>query len=200
MRMTSGPVVLPAQGDANGPADAQSTPAGRARPRILIVDDSPSIHEDFRKILVPDGAREGKGLRALEDEIFGAGDVGRPEGPVFEVDSASQGKEGVELVARGLGDGRPYALAFVDLRMPPGYTGVETISRMWELDPRLQIVMCTAYADQSWQQVVSTMGGMDRLVLLEKPFASLKIRNLVRELTTKWAQGIDPSGSGPAGQ
>src|SRR5882724_1707610 len=92
--------------------------------RILVIDDNRSIHDDFRKIL---GSRPG-GNFALDDveaELFGES---KPEGSslYFEVDSAYQGQEGLTLVQRALEQGRPYAMAFVDVRMPPGIDGIET--------------------------------------------------------------------------
>jgi len=68
----------------------------------------------------------------------------------FEIDSAFQGQEGLAKVQHALNEGRPYAMAFVDVRMPPGWDGIETISRIWKMYPELQVVICTAYSDYSW--------------------------------------------------
>jgi CheY-like chemotaxis protein len=99
--------------------------------RILIIDDNTSIHADFRNILCPDNSDDAA-ANALEAVLF---DDDKPAEMSFELDSAHQGQEGLELVNRALAENRPYALAFVDVRMPPGWDGIETIARIWQVDP-----------------------------------------------------------------
>jgi CheY-like chemotaxis protein len=116
--------------------------------RILIIDDNTAIHEDVRKILGAP-AREDADLDNEAAELFGL----EPDATTtaeFEIDSAFQGQEGLAKVQHALDEGRPYAMAFVDVRMPPGWDGIETISRIWEVYPELQVVICTAYSDYSW--------------------------------------------------
>ena len=110
---------------------AERTTSGR----ILIIDDNASIHQDFRKVLNA-GAEQSEraALEILEANLFGAAPPVSPR-PTFEIDSAYQGQEGVALAARALADGRPYSMAFVDMRMPPGWDGVQTIERLWALRP-----------------------------------------------------------------
>ena len=151
--------------------------------RILLIDDMPSIHEDFRKILVnTPAARE---LDEFEAAMFGQ-TAPRPCNG-FELDSAYQGLEGVAKVEASVRAGRPYAMAFVDMRMPPGLDGVETIERLWRIDPQVQIVICTAYSDHSWEEVLARLDVQDRLLVLKKPFDIIEISQLARTLTVKWA-------------
>src|SRR5258705_6555896 len=111
----------------------------------------------------------------------------QPEQPKgFELDSAFQGKEGLEMVKKALEEGRPYAVAFVDVRMPPGWDGIETITRIWEVDPNLQIVVCTAYADYSWEEIRAKVGQPDSLLVLKKPFDNIEVQQLAHALTKKW--------------
>jgi CheY-like chemotaxis protein len=117
-------------------------------PRILDIDDTRAIHDGFRRILCSAPVQSGA-LEEDETVLFGA-PVGRSQRLPFELDSAYQGQEGFGLVQAALGRGRPYALVFVDARMPPGWDGIETAARIWQVDPDLQIVICTAYADYSW--------------------------------------------------
>jgi two-component system, NtrC family, sensor kinase len=149
--------------------------------RVLVIDDAPSIHQDFRKILEsPPG---GADLDETESELFGL--AARPHG--FEVDSAYQGREGLRMVEAALGQGRPYAMAFVDMRMPPGWDGVETVERIWQADPHLQIVICTAYSDHPWDEVLARLDVQDRLLIVKKPFDMIEVSQLARTLTAKWS-------------
>ena len=104
----------------------------------------------------------------------------------FELDSAYQGQEGLEMVKKALAENRPYAMAFVDVRMPPGWDGVETIARIWEVDPELQIVVCTAYSDYSWEEMRAKVGQPDSLLVLKKPFDNIEVQQLAHALTKKW--------------
>ncbi|MCU1749571.1 putative bifunctional diguanylate cyclase/phosphodiesterase [Pseudomonas sp. 6D_7.1_Bac1] len=158
--------------------------------RILIIDDMPSIHRDFRKILSPD-AQDDQTLASAEQALFGSErTVVRP---TFEVDSAYQGEEALELVKRAQSEGRPYALAFTDMRMPPGWDGLETIERLWEADPHLQIALCTAFSDYSWEAMAERLEFGDQLLVLKKPFDSLEIRQMASALTWKWQMAQDAS-------
>ena len=95
--------------------------------------------------------------QAEEAAVFGPSAKAVPRAQ-FEVDSAYQGQEGVLLVKKALEAGRPYAMAFVDVRMPPGWDGVETTRKLWEIDPCLQVVLCTAYSDYSWDKMFEKFG------------------------------------------
>jgi PAS domain S-box-containing protein len=151
--------------------------------RILIIDDTPAIHDDFRKIL----ARTQKsGLEKAGAELFGCEACLRDDPAGFELDSAYQGSEGLAVLQRAVQAGRGYALAFVDVRMPPGWDGIETASHLWAEDPDLQIVICTAYSDQSWHAIVKRLGNRDSLVILKKPFDPIEILQLAHALTKKW--------------
>jgi PAS domain S-box-containing protein len=150
--------------------------------RILIIDDNRAIHDDFRKILA--GENEA-GLDLQDDEalLFGAEPAPFTR---FEIDSAYQGEQGLEKVRRAAEEGRPYAVAFVDVRMPPGWDGVETIFRLRTADPNLQTVICTAYTDYSWSDIHGRLGHSDSLLILKKPFDNMEVVQLVHALGRKW--------------
>jgi diguanylate cyclase (GGDEF)-like protein/PAS domain S-box-containing protein len=150
--------------------------------RVLFVDDMPSIHEDFRKILCP--AADVTDLDADEALLFGAQTAAASLR--FEMDSAYQGAEALDKVEASLGSGVPYAMAFIDMRMPPGWDGVETVERLWQADPRLQIVFCTAYSDYSWKEILQRLDVRDRLLILKKPFDPIEVYQFANALTTKW--------------
>jgi two-component system, NtrC family, sensor kinase len=152
--------------------------------RVLVVDDNAAIHADFKKILCPVTGDQAS-LDAAEASIFGeASTQAGPEG--FEVDSAFQGQEGFALVQKSLAQGQPYAMVFMDVRMPPGWDGIETTARIWEIDPHIQIIICTAYSDYSWDEMIKRLGISDRLVILKKPFDNVEVIQLAHALSEKW--------------
>jgi two-component system, NtrC family, sensor kinase len=159
-------------------------PTATPRRRILIIDDNPSIHQDFKKILTV--GESAVSLDALEAAIFGDAQPRGKGAYSFEVDSASQGEEGVQRVREAAQEGHPYSLAFVDIRMPPGIDGVETTARLWQADEDLQVVLCSAYADYSWEEVAQRLGVNQRLLILRKPFDNIEVRQMAHALAQKW--------------
>jgi CheY-like chemotaxis protein len=105
------------------------------------------------------------------------------------VDSAFQGQEALEMVKRSLEAGRPYAMAFMDIRMPPGWDGVQTTMRIWEIHPDLQTVICIAYSDYSWDEITKHLGASENLLILRKPFDNIEALQLACALTRKWSLG-----------
>lgn len=156
--------------------------------RIIVIDDNRALHTDFLKIL---NHQTGDGhMNQIETLIF---EESSPVhvGPTFEVDCADQGKTGCEMVQRAVEEGRPYAMAFVDMRMPPGWDGVETIEQIWKVDSDIQIVICTAYSDHDWDQVVQRLGQSDQLLILRKPFDNIEVLQIASALTHKWTLTIN---------
>ncbi len=154
--------------------------------RILIVDDTPAIHADVRKILCPEVTKEAATLASLENELFGEPSDPAPVAPSFSVDSAFQGQEALKLVEKAVAEKAPYAMSIVDMRMPPGWDGAETALALWSVDPDLQIVICTAHSDYSWTDLLKKLGATDRLVILKKPFDTIEVLQLANALTEKW--------------
>ncbi|AZF09326.1 Sensory box/GGDEF family protein [Pseudomonas sp. R2-37-08W] len=161
--------------------------SGRANRRILIVDDTASIHQDFRKILCADEHGE-PSLDTLESALFG---TAAPVRQAFELDSAYQGQEALALVNKALQDQAPYALVFIDMRMPPGWDGLQTIEQLWDVDPNLQIALCTAYSDYSFEAIEARLKYNYQLLILKKPFDHLEIRQMASALTWKWQLAQD---------
>src|SRR5450631_833707 len=154
--------------------------------RILIIDDNAAIHHDFRKVLSADAELTAKhALDSLEADIFGepATAAARPN---FEIDSAHQGQEGVAMAHQAIVEGRPYAMAFVDMRMPPGWDGLKTIERLWVTDPDVQVVVCSAHTDDGWTEVVERLGHSDKLLVLRKPAEPIEVLQCATALSRKW--------------
>ena len=153
--------------------------------RILVVDDNHAIHDDFNKIFAPPDATAGT-LDDLEAALLDLPAPAAPQPASFELVSAFQGREALDHVVAATRDGRPFALAFVDMRMPPGWDGLETIERIWQVDPELQIVICSAYSDHSWSDLRARLGPRESLLILKKPFDTLEVVQCAHALTTKW--------------
>ena len=152
--------------------------------RILIIDDNASIHEDFRRILGREQDRN-VGLDLIKAQVLGEASAASPHSG-FVMDSAFQGQEGLAMAQRAVEEDHPYALAFVDVRMPPGWDGVETIVHLWKCCPELQIVVCSAYSDYSWEEMIHQVGHSPNLVVLQKPFDNVEVLQLAHALTEKW--------------
>ncbi|MGA2245697.1 MAG: response regulator [Verrucomicrobiota bacterium] len=151
--------------------------------RLLVIDDNQAIHADFRKIFRP-ADELATGLDAVGAELFGEA-PSEAKAAGFEVDSALSGEEGLALVESGRRQGLAYALAFVDVRMGAGWDGIETTARIFQTDPDIQIVICTAYSDYSWEDMIEKLGRSDRLVILKKPFDIVEVLQLAHTLTEK---------------
>lgn len=152
--------------------------------RLIVIDDHRALHDDFRKILAgrPSGPSE---LECIEQALFGASGC-RISDESYEIDSAFQGEDGLRHIAAAAAAGDPYAVAFVDLRMPPGWDGVETASRIWQVDPDIQIVICTAFSDYSLDEIKTRLGQSERWLILKKPFDVVEVAQLAHALTAKW--------------
>jgi CheY-like chemotaxis protein/AraC-like DNA-binding protein len=161
-------------------------PKDSSPPRILVIDDNPSVHEAFDEIL----RREPANTKLEQDEalMFGAPHTPATAKPAYHTDHALSGAEGIEKVRQSLATNTPYQVAFVDIRMP-GIDGVETIERVWALDTQIQTVICTAYADYRWEDLAKRLGRTDRLLVLKKPFQGIEVMQLASTLAEKWDLG-----------
>ncbi|WP_460131236.1 ATP-binding protein [Pseudomonas sp. S1_E04] len=151
--------------------------------RILLIDDTPSIHDDFRKILMP-AIEANQVLDDMESALFG--ETSKPAAKTFDLHSAYGGEEGLQLLTCAMEEKTPYALAFVDMRMPQGWDGAKTIEELWKVDPGLQVVVCTAYTDYSWDELLFRLNGHDRLLILKKPFDNIEVQQMANTLSSKW--------------
>ncbi|MEM0926798.1 MAG: ATP-binding protein, partial [Planctomycetota bacterium] len=154
--------------------------------RVIIIDDNPAIHDDFRKLLLKQRTACLDDIDSIENSIFGdqrveCGDSAER----YELASAFQGEEGVRIAAQAVNDGQRFRVAFVDMRMPPGWDGVQTIKNLWFVDPHIQVVICTAYSDYSWSEIIEHLGHTDQLVVLRKPFDATEVSELTAAMAAK---------------
>jgi len=152
--------------------------------RTLIIDDDPCVHHVFVNMLsrelIP-SARSQSGGPPQPAETFPDAQF-----PVFEVDSAYGGEQGLACVQKALAENRPYTMAFVDMRMQSGWNGIETISHIWRECSDLQIIICTAHTDFTWHDIIKRFGHTDRLLMLKKPFNVMDVRQMAYALAEKW--------------
>ena len=160
--------------------------------RILIVDDTKGIHDDFKKILTKRSSTPSK-LASARAAFFG--ETASPEddpsetsgaGLDYELTCCFQGLDALAEAEASLAERRPFAMAFVDVRMPPGLDGIQTIKRLWEIDPDIHCVICSAYSDYSWDQMIEELGQTDKLLILKKPFDPAEICQMASAFTEKW--------------
>ncbi|MDB5325567.1 MAG: diguanylate cyclase, partial [Phycisphaerales bacterium] len=150
--------------------------------RVLVIDDNPAIHEDFRKVLT--GAAQAADVTDMESHLFG--DASQDDAPTFEIDTAVQGQEGLSKLKASILEKRPYAMVFCDMRMPPGWDGVQTLRELWKESPSLQAAICTAYSDYSPQQITAELGTRSKMVIVRKPFDAVEVRQLAAMVCEKW--------------
>ena len=146
---------------------------------VLVVDDDASIRATYRHILQPPPSELG-GLEAL---ISGAGDVVESEN-LFRVIEADQGETAVDLQRSALDQGVRYQLAFIDMRMPPGWDGMRTAIALRAQDPSIYIVIATAFSDYDVNALQHALE--HDVVLLRKPFNQEEVYQLARTLCQSW--------------
>lgn len=156
--------------------------------RILVIDDQSQIHETFARIFRGDNRNqhdlddfEARFLSNDSDPLV----QHSVTAPVFALTHAYSGEEGVHEVQKSIDNDEAFSVAFVDMRMPKGMDGLATIKRLWRIDPNLQVVICTAYSDHTWDDIVASLGYSDRLLLLRKPFEQDEARQLALALSEK---------------
>lgn len=161
--------------------------------KILIADDNKDIHEDIRYILdsSSEEIEDYQETRLLKKELFGESSIpGRNEPTVdvkYRIDDAFQGEEAVRMAQLAVNAGDPYSLIFMDVRMPPGIDGIEAIEQIWKIDPDVEVVICTAYSDYSWDKIVLKLGQNDNLLFIRKPFDNVALKQIALAMTTKWS-------------
>ena len=150
--------------------------------RVLIVDDQKEIHDDFVEMLTPDLAK------ASSDHLAGAflASKDRTFLPEFELLHATSGEEACEIIKAAKESNRPIAVAYIDIRMPPGIDGIETVRRVRKIDRDLEIVIMTAYTDKSLPEIIHDMELLHKLLYIRKPFAREEIQQITFSLAGKW--------------
>jgi diguanylate cyclase (GGDEF)-like protein len=163
--------------------------------RILIVDDEPAMHESYRQSFTPGRAGDGgAALSAMAADLFGddedeatEGDAAAPDAPMaFAIDHFMQGLDAVEAIHASIASGDRYAVAFIDVRMPPGIDGKETAKRIRALDPDINLVIVTGYSDFSPLDISRAAGPADKIFYIAKPFEVEEVVQTATALGHRW--------------
>ena len=156
---------------------------------VLVIDDQQHIHDTFDRIFASTHKATDDALSDFEamflDQDSEQEDTPNTDGPCYRLTHANCGEDGIHCVEESIENGTPFSVAFVDMRMPNGIDGLATTQRIWQLDPNLQVVICTAYSDHTWEHVLEKLGYNDRLLLLKKPFERDEARQLALALSEK---------------
>ncbi len=153
--------------------------------KILVIDDNLEIHSDFQKILSFEVSGD-ENLADLDKKLFGQASQIFSSLPHFQIDSAMQGEEGCRMVRESLAIQQPYAVIFLDVRMPPGMDGIQAAKEIFSIDKHVQVVICTAYTDYTWDNLIEELGLQENLLIIKKPFDSIVIRQMVISCVKKW--------------
>lgn len=154
--------------------------------RILVIDDDREIWKAYRGVLAPEegpGESSGRKLALLLGDAL---EADRPHGPSFELSFVDQGREGLERVLGANESGSPFAVAFIDVRMPPGWDGMETAARIREIDPNIEIVIVTAFSDRPLEEILKAVGAPEKLLFFRKPFDPEELKQVALSLSGKW--------------
>jgi CheY-like chemotaxis protein len=152
--------------------------------RILIVDDQSEIHNSFKELL-SSNTRSQSSIAQLAADIFDETSTAVSL-PSYRIDSAFSGEEAFAMVVDAFEIDDPYSLIFMDMRMPPGWDGLETTQKIWEKIPDVEIVICSAYSEFKWGEIQESVGITDHLLFVKKPFDVVEMQQMTYALTEKW--------------
>ncbi len=153
--------------------------------RVLVADDEVDLIEDYHSALaMAEPKNSDTRLAELQDELFGP-QHSNSSLPPIELVSVNQGEAAVQEVSRAQEEHRPFSVAFIDVRMPPGINGLDAAAKIRALDERLPIVIVTAYTDIQMIDLAKKVPPADRLFVLQKPFHTTEIQQLAIALTAR---------------
>ena len=155
--------------------------------RILIVDDEPAMHDSYRRSFAGQYPIGGAALGAMAAELFGDDVLDTADAiPAFVLTHCDQGLDAVAEVARASAENDPYAVAFIDVRMPPGIDGRETAMRIRAIDPAINLVIVTGFSDFSPVEISKVAGPADKIFYIAKPFEVAEITQTATALAKRW--------------
>ena len=157
--------------------------------RILVIDDDRQIWKAYQEVLAPEPLAAASPLARIKALIEDKTEQSVSEEKRFTLSFASQGQEGYGLVLEANKRQTPFAVIFLDIRMPPGWDGVETAANIRRIDPLVEIVIVTAFSDRSRAEIARVIGAPSKFLFIRKPFDADELRQLALSLTEKWNIG-----------
>jgi diguanylate cyclase (GGDEF)-like protein len=159
--------------------------------RVLVVDDEADVRDAYRQILLQaDVSRDLAAFHDLRTRLFRSADAAPAQptsrGATFDPVFCDGAEVAVAAVKEALAGEQPFAVVFLDMRMPPGPDGVWAASRIRELDPAIEIVICTAYSDVDPCEIGGIVPPEEKLSYLQKPFHPHEVRQMTIALASKW--------------
>jgi diguanylate cyclase len=161
--------------------------------RVLIADDEADVRDAYRQILLEsDMSSETAVFHNLRERLFSKNAPAQlpkslsPSDTTFAPVFCEGAEAAVAAVREALSTDDPFAVAFLDMRMPPGPDGVWAAARIRELDPAIEIVVCTAYSDVDPRDIGGMVPPEEKLSYLQKPFHPHEIRQMTISLASKW--------------
>ena len=169
-----------------------TTPTHRIR--LLVADDELDVHEAYRRVfqefLASNRHQTPSKLDELSAQLFADASAPGPSNGdacvIEDINYHRQGEEAVAAVKSACAEGRPFTLAFLDMRMPPGIDGLETARRIRAIDPEVNILIVTGYSDHRPAEIARVVGSPDKLFYFMKPFEPSELQQLVVALSGRW--------------
>jgi diguanylate cyclase (GGDEF)-like protein len=165
----------------------------RTQVRVLVVDDEPDVRDAYRQILLEtEVSQDIAGFRELRARLFAktspeaAPGKSLSRGATFDPVFCEQAEAAVAAVQEALAQEQPFAVVFLDMRMPPGRDGVWAATKIRDIDPAIEIVICTAYSDVDPSEIGGLVPPEDKLSYLQKPFHPHEVRQMAIALGSKW--------------
>jgi CheY-like chemotaxis protein len=150
--------------------------------RVLIADDDENILHCYRSAFGGNCADDyAETLGSLEAELFDAKPVGEAA-PKFEIVACKQGDDAISLAAEATREGKPFDVVILDVRMPPGIDGVEAGSRIRQIDPDVEIVFVTGFADLTMSEIARRVPPPVKLHYFNKPLSFMQLAESVASM------------------
>jgi two-component system NtrC family sensor kinase len=161
--------------------------------RVLIIDDEEIVRDNMEEILVPPILQQNGKVANASNILFGDDEeaigimrvVKNSHIPVFTVDKAVNGMDGLEKIKLSIAENNPYAVIFLDMRMP-GWDGLETALHIREVDMKAEIIIVTAFSDRSIEEIVTKAG--QNVGYHCKPYASEEILQLATKAVNDYSK------------
>jgi signal transduction histidine kinase len=156
--------------------------------RILVADDEPSILDLYKNVLSPDKAvdKQFSDIDELAGKLFGKKENKKTSETTFDTVFCRQGDEALEAVKASLKENKPFSVAFLDVRMPPGPDGIWVAQQIRKLDSNIEFVVVTGYSDVQPEEIAARVQPAQKLLYIQKPFHPQEITQFASALGSKW--------------